>query len=323
MIRIANRYAPLLRRGGADHRGKDIMTTRSKGPAAGFAWLTRGIGVGFRHPKPLLGGAALLVVACLLPSLITLPIQFHAISDGTPPSLATNGWIMLGSALFGLLLVPLYAGYLQVIDAAERGLPARAPDIFKPYREGEAPRLVGYGLAILLVYIVVFAIIIVATGGGIASWYIQALTTQASHLPPPALPNGFGLAMALFAVLGLFMMGFYAVSLGQVALQRRNVFGAIGDGVVGALKNLLPLLVFAVSAMVACIVATIVFVIVAMVLALLAKLAGAWLMFVVLVPLYVALMLFMFAMMFGVMYHLWRDVCGDDNVPDLGTAIAA
>ncbi|WP_266183224.1 hypothetical protein [Dyella humicola] len=299
------------------------MTTRSKGPAAGFGWLTNGIRVSFRHPKPLLGGAALLVVACLLPTLITLPMQFHAMRAGTPQSPATFGWIMAISMLLGLLIAPLYAGYLQVVDAAERGLPARARDIFKPYRQGEAWRVIGLGLAIGVIYVAVLGIVIAATGGGIAGWYMQVLTAQATHQPPPGLPNGFGILMTLFTVLGLFMLGFYAISLGQVSLGHRSVFGAIGDGIVGALKNLLPLLVFAVSLALVWIVVIIAFALVALLLALLGKLVGPWLMFVLIIPLYVALVLAMFAVMFGVMYHLWRDVCGDDIVPDMAPAIAA
>jgi hypothetical protein len=299
------------------------MTTRSKGPAAGFGWLKNGISVGYRHPKPLLGGAAFLVLACLLPSLITLPLQFQAMKAGTPPSLATYGLIMAISMLFGLLLVPLYAGYLQLVDAAERGLPARALDIFKPYRQGEALRLIGYGLVLILVYVALFGLIIAATGGGIVTWYMQVLTAQTNHLPPPGLPEGFGIAMALFTLLGLLMMGFYAISLGQVALRRRNVFGAIGDGVLGALKNVLPLLVFAVSTGLAWIALAIAIAIVAVLLALLGKLVGAWLVFVLIIPLYIAIILIAFTVMFGAMYHLWRDVCGDDIVPDMAQAIAA
>ncbi|OOG60176.1 hypothetical protein [Rhodanobacter sp. C03] len=300
------------------------MTTRSRGPSAGFGWLTKGFSVGFRHPKPLLGGAAFLAVVCLLPSLITMPLQFHAINAGTPLSPAAFGWIMAVSMLLSLLTVPLYAGYLQVVDAAERGLPARALDIFKPYREGEALRLIGYGLAIIVVYVAMFGIVIAATGGGVASWYMQAFTAQANHQPPPtALPDGFGLTIALFMVLGLFMMGFYAISLGQVALRRRNVFGAIGDGMIGALKNVLPLLVFALTSILAWIAVTIVLVIVIMLLALLAKLISSWLVLVVIVPFYIALFLVMFTVMFGVMYHLWRDVCGDDSVTGMAPALAA
>lgn len=299
------------------------MTTRSKGPLAGFGWLKRGISVGYRHPKPLLGGAAFLGLACMLPSLIMLSMQFHSLNAGTQLSPAIFGWIMAGSMLLGLLTVPLYAGYLQVVDAAESGLPARARDVFKPYRQGGAWRLIGYGLAMIVVYLAMFGIIIAATGGGIASWYMQALTAQASHLPPPALPHGFGTAMALSMVLGLFMMGFYAISLGQVALRHRSVFGAIGDGIVGALKNLLPLIVFAVSALLAWVAFAVVFAIVALLFALLGKLVGAWLVLLLSIPLYIAMLLMMFAVMFGVMYALWRDVCGDDIVAGMAPAIAA
>lgn len=225
--------------------------------------------------------------------------------------------------LLGLLLVPLYAGYLQVIDAAEHGLPARARDIFKPYRQREALRLIGYGLALIVIYVALLGIIIVATGGSIPSWYMQLLTAQANHQPPPGLPHGFGIAMALLTVLGLFMMGFYSISLGQIALHRRDVFNAIGDGLIGALKNLLPLLVLVVSLVLAWIVVMIAIAIMVILLALLGKLIGAWLILVLVIPVYIALLLVMFAVMFGVMYHLWRDVCGDDTSSGMTQMIAA
>ncbi len=300
------------------------MTTRSNGPLAGLGWLKRGINVGYGNPKALFGGAAFLLLLCLLPTLVTMPMQFGALRAGTQPDPATFGWIMAISAIGGLLLVPLYAGYLRVIDAAERGLPARARDIFQPYRQGDALRLIGYGLAMAVVYTAAFGAVIAATGGGIARWYMQVITAQASHQPPPAtLPAGFGVAIALFLVLGLFMMGVHAISLGQVALGRRSVFGAIGDGLVGALKNLLPLLVFVVSLVIAWVVLAIVVVLLAGLFALLGKLVGAWLVMVLMIPLYIAMMLMLFAVMFGVMYYLWRDVCGDDTVPAPAQAIAA
>jgi hypothetical protein len=299
------------------------MTTRSRGPAAGFGWLTRGISVPFKHPKPLFAGAAILMLLCLLPSLITFPMQLHAVSAGTPLSPAFFGWIAVISTLLGLLLVPLYAGYLQVVDAAERGLPARAREIFRPYRNGEAVRLIGYGLALLVIYAAVVGIAVVATGGGIATWYMQSLTAQASHLPPPALPHYFGLAITLFMVFGLFMMGFYAISLGQISLNHRNVFGAIGDGFIGALKNVLPLLVFALISILAWIAVAIVIAIVVVLLVFIGKLVGTWLVFVLIIPLYIALILAIFGVMFGVMYQLWRDVCGDDIVTTMPPPLAA
>jgi hypothetical protein len=300
------------------------MTTRSRGPSAGFGWLTRGIGVGFRHPRPLFGGAALLMLLVLLPALVTVPMQLYSLRAGTPLNPAVFGGIMVGSMLLGLLIMPVYAGYLQVVDAAERGLPARARDIFTPYRQGEAPRLIGYGLTMIVLYAVMVATIVAATGGGIAHWYMQVVTAQLAHQPPPtALPQGFAAAVALFAVLSLFLMGFKAISLGQVALGRRGVFGAIGDGLAGALKNVLPLLVFALSAMVAWIAVVVGFVIVGLLLALLGKLVGAWLVIVFIVPLYIVLLLTVLAAMFGVMYHLWRDVCGDGIAASMAPSIAA
>lgn len=296
------------------------MTTRSKGPGAGFGWLTRGIDVAYRHPRPLLGGAGVLVVACLLPSLAALPFQWHAMQTGAQPSPAMFGGLMLLSMLLSLLVVPLYAGYLQVIDAAERGQRARARDIFKPYAQGQALRLIGYALLLMVVCIVLIALVVLAAGGGLAGWYMQAMAAQANHLPPPGLPAGFMSAFALLMVLWLFLMGFYAISLGQISLGHRSVLGSIGDGMTGALKNVLPLLVFALSLLLVWIVAMIAIVLLVLVVGLLAKLVGMWLMFVLAIPLYIVMVLAMYAVMFGVMYHLWRDVCGEDAAPGLAPA---
>jgi len=299
------------------------MTTQSKGPWSGFGWLRRGISMGYRHPKPIFGGAVILLLIVLVPSLSMLPFQLHSRIAGTPPSPSLFIGTMAVSMLLGLLVVPLYAGYLQVFDAAERGLPARATGIFNPYRQGDALRLIGYGLALVVIYLALLGIVILAAGRGIVAWYMQVLTAQAGHLPPPALPEGFGIAMALFTVMGLFMMGFYSVSLGQVALRRRGVFNALGDGFLGALKNLLPLLVLAASLVLAWIAVAIAIAIVIFVFALLGMLVGQWLVFAVAIPIYIALILVMFAAMFGVMYYLWRDVCGDDSASGAAQTIAA
>lgn len=299
------------------------MTTRSKGPLAGFGWLQHGIGAGFRHPKPIFGGAAFLLLACLVPSLLSLPLQLSLRNGGASPSPAVFVWILAGSALLGLLIVPLYAGYLQVIDAAERGQPARALDVFKPYRQGEALRLIGYGVALIVIYIGLFGIVIVATGSGIVGWYMQALNAQANHQLPPALPPGFGLTVLLLMLAGLFVMGFYSISLGQVALRRRGVFNAIGDGLMGALKNLLPLLVLAFSIFIAWIILAIALMIVIGVIVLIGKFAGGWLILLLGIPVYIAMLLLVFSVMFGVMYYLWRDVCGGDGASDAAQPIAA
>lgn len=300
------------------------MATRSRGLSAGFGWLNRGIRVGFNHPKPVFGGAFFVVLAALVPSLISMSMQFYALHSGRPPNPMFFAWTSLLSMLLGLLVLPLYAGYLQVVDAAEQGLPARAGDIIKPYREGKALRLIGYGMVMLVIYLALLATFFALNGGGIFHWYAQVLLARAHHLPPPAgLPDGFWKATLLAALFGIFMIGFYSIGLGQVTLRDRSVFGAVGDGVSGALKNLLPLLMLAIGLVLAWIVIALCFGIVAMVIVLISKLLGSLLMLVLLVPLYLALLFGVFTAMFGVMYYLWRDVCGDDAVSGTTEAIVA
>lgn len=299
--------------------------TRSNGPLAGFDWLKRGCNVGAGNSRAVFGGSALWLLACLLPTLMQLPIQFEGWRAGaqlTPRMLAL---IWVASWLLGLLLIPTTVGYLRVIDASERDLPTRARDIFQPYRQGETWRLIGYGLAMLAVDVAVFGTVLVATGGGVFRWYQQLAIAQANHQTPVAtLPSGFGATVVLLAVAGLFLLGVRAVALGQIALGRRSVVQAIGDGLSGAVKNVLPLLVFAFSLLVALIIFAIVVILLAGLLTLVGKLVGTWLVLLLVIPLYIAIMVGLGAALSGMMYYLWRDVCGsDDSMPAVAQSIAA
>jgi hypothetical protein len=150
------------------------------------------------------------------------------------------------------------------------------------------------------------------------------LTAQINHeTPPTTWPNGLGITVLLLMLYAIFMIGFYSIGLGQVTLRHRSVFGAMGDGLVGALKNMLPLLMLAMGLILLWIAVAICFGIVAFVLTLIGKLVGAWLVFVLIVPLYIALLLVAFAAMFGVMYHLWRDVCDGDSVTGMAEPLVA
>ena len=300
------------------------MTTRSKGPAAGFGWLTRGFSAGFRHPKPLLGGAAVLLIAAFLPTLVTLPLRIHAMQSGTPPNPVTSIGSLVFSMLIGLLLIPLYGGFLQLMDATEGGRAARVLDIFRPYRDGSALRLIGFGLLVLLLYVVIIGALMLTLGGGLLHWYVQMLGTQPQQPPmPPSLPHGFGVFFALSMVFALFMTGFYAIALGQVALSRRGVFASVGDGIVGAAKNVLPLLTLALGGLLAAIALAIAVIFVGMVVVLLGKLVGQWLVLVIAIPLYIALMMTVFVGGFGVSYHFWRDVCGPDEATAMQEPVTA
>jgi hypothetical protein len=281
------------------------------GPMAGFRWLMYAINLGRNNPKAVFGAAALSMVLMLVPSLLTVPLQM----TGTQ-SAGRMATVIAISMLFGLLLAPLYGGLLSIIDAAERGRPARATDVFAPYRAGGgAVRMIGFALGMLVVYAAIVAIVLGVVGTGIIHWYTEVLAAQAAKSTTmPALPAGFGTAVALFAVFWLLVMGVYAVGFGQVALAGRSPLAALKDGFVGSIKNLLPLLMLVVGLFVAWIAVALAVIVLVGIAALLAKLVGAWVLFVVAVPVYIALILALYVVMFGVMYFMWRDVCGGSDM---------
>lgn len=278
------------------------MKTRAMGPLAGIGWLKNGINLGRNNPKAVFGGAGLLLLLALLPTLVTLPVQL-ALTPGPTGQLG----IMAFSLLASLLLVPLVGGYLGLIHAVEQGRPAKATDIFDAYRSGGALPLIGFGLAMLVPYVVMLVVIIAVAGTGIFSWYLHSLQT---------LPEGFGLAIALGSVIWLFVSGMYSIGFGQVAIARRGVVAALGDGAVGAVKNVLPLLVLTLASAIAAVVLGAMLLLLGLLVGFLAKLVGVWLLVVIAVPAYIALLLAIYVVMFGVMYHLWRDVCGGDDLAE-------
>lgn len=299
------------------------MALRSNGPLTGFGWLARAVNLGHRNAKAVFGGAALVVLAMLLPMLGSMPLQVGALHPGAVPSGTSVLGTLVLSTLLGLLALPAYAGYLRVIDASERGVATRAVDVFAPYRRGEVLRFMGFGLTMALVYFALLGLVLVGTGGGVARWYMQLLASGAQPNALPALPSDFALVFALLIVVMLWLMGVYSIAIGQVALRGRSIVGAVTDGMLGSLKNLLPLVVFAVSLMVAVFIVALCMGIAVAALALLGKVVGLWLTFVLAIPLYLAFFLAMIVVTFGAMYHLWRSVCDDGNGPALEQAIAA
>jgi hypothetical protein len=290
---------------------------------AGFRWLMSAINLGRNNPKAIFGAAALSLLLMLVPSLVSVPMQIIG-----SPSIGRMVAGMVVSLLLSLLLAPLYGGLLAIIDAAERGRPAKATDVFAPYRSGGgAARMIAFAVGMLVVYAAIVAIVVVAAGTGIVHWYMDILAAQAAKTAPTALqhlPDGFGTAMALFTVFWLLLMGIYSVGFGQVALAGRSPVAALKDGLVGSVKNLLPLLVLSVGLILATAAVVLALLIVVGILALLAKLVGAWLLLVVALPIYLAFVLIIYVVMFGTMYFMWRDICGgSDTTPEAVTAMAA
>ena len=126
-----------------------------------------------------------------------------------------------------------------------------------------------------------------------------------------ALPEGFGTVMAIGSLFALFMGGVYAIGFGQVALGGRSIGQALGDGFGGTLKNVLPIVLLAVIAVIAMFALALVVGIVGGILMLVGSIVSKALGMLLVMPIYVGMLLVIYVVMFGAMYFMWRDVCGD------------
>lgn len=292
------------------------MTTRAMGPGAGFDWLKRAINLGNDNPRAVFGAAAWLLLVALVPTIVQLVLQ-----NGLG---MTDPAVMLGLVGFSLLyslvvMPPLFVGFLRVIRDAERGADVRASSLFDGYRDAPL-RAIGWMLLVMLAVIVLFGGILVGFGSSFLGELAAVLTAAeaAGTGAPgqvPALPDGFGKLFGLMLVVSIFFNGVYAISLGQVALGGRGPLGAFGDGLTGSIKNLLPLLVLFVIALVGGLVLALVLGLLVLLLAMIGGLVHPALAVILAAPVYLAAMLALYVVMFGVTYHMWRDICGDDATP--------
>lgn len=290
------------------------MQMRAMGPGAGWRWLMQAINLGRNNPKAIVGAAILLILVALIPTVVQLIAQFGF--KMTEPS-AMFGLIGF-SLLYSLLVMPpMLGGFLRVIDATENGRPTHATAIFDVFKPGHgAARMILLAVVLAVIAFVVFGLILAVFGSGVATWYMQVLTASqgaSTGATPslPALPEGFGMVFGLMLLFGLFVQGAYAIAFGQVSLTQRSVGGALADGFVGALKNLLPLLVLLLLWIVFMFVLLLVMALLVTLLGVVGTLVHPALGIILAAPVYLAFIVILYVVIIGVMYHLWRDVAGD------------
>lgn len=295
------------------------MTTRANGPLAGLAWLKRGLNSGRHNPRAIFGGAALLMVAALIPGFLQAFV--HMVLKPGPGGATIIAAVT--TVLAVLLLGPLMGGYLRVIDASERGQPAHAADILAPFRNAhDAQRLIGFSFVMLLVQLGALSLLFAVFGQGLQNlqdWYLRVAelmqqTTPGKPAQLPPAPDGLGGLFSLGGLFAVFVAAVFAVGLGQVALRDRGIGTALLEGLAGATRNLLPLLVMAAVGFALMMAAAVALLLVAGVLGLLHPMLAV----AVFLPLYMVFVLVLYVVLFGVMYHLWRDVAGDAPAPAAG-----
>ena len=296
------------------------MTTRAVSPGSGWGWLRQAINLGRNNPRAVFGAVALLAVIALIPSVIQLVLQ-HGLGLGPEAVMMVIGVTTLASIVVYPLLI---GGMLRVIHAAENGRPTHATAIFDSFRaDGGRGRLIAFGLLMTAIYLGVFLLVISLFGRDFLSWYWQLITAAqeqqagGAQMSPEllALPDGFGRVMALGSLFALFMGGVYAIGFGQVALGGRSVGQALSDGLAGTLKNVLPIVLLALLAVVALFALALVVGIVGGILALVGGAVHKALAVALVMPVYLGMLLVVYVVMFGVMYFMWRDICGEPPAP--------
>lgn len=301
------------------------MTTRAVSPGSGWRWFRQAINLGRNNPKAVFGAVALMAVIALIPSVIQLLLQY-GLGLGPEAVMMVIGVTTLASIVIYPLLI---GGLLRVIHASENNQPTHATAIFDTFQAGhDRGRLIGFGLLMTAIYLGVFLLVISLFGKDFMAWYWQLITAAQAQqaggaaMSPEmmALPEGFGRVMAIGSLFALFMGGVYAIGFGQVALGGRSVGAALSDGLGGTLKNVLPIVLLAVLAVIAMFALALVVGIIGGILMLVGSLIHKALGLLLVMPIYLGMLLVVYVVMFGVMYFMWRDICGEAPAADAPAA---
>ncbi len=285
------------------------MSIRSVGMASPFRWLMKSLDIGRRQPGALFGGFALLLVIGLIPSVIQMAVQY-GLQPPVPVMLTVYALVMLAGLV---IMPPLAAGGFRLVHACETGQPARATDVFAVFRDRPAAvRMILTALLLMVIYVAVFVALVLMPGGT----YFGEIMQVAMTTPPGQQPDMTGLEPppglllwtlgALFAALvvgNAYMLAFVQASLGG-----RGPLGATADGFMGTLKNLLPLIGFAiVLGIVGFVLLFILMLVLILVVGLLAM-ASPVLGMIIAIPVYLVVVLVIYVVMFAFYYHAWREI---------------
>jgi hypothetical protein len=287
------------------------MATRAMGPGAGWGWLKQAINLGSQRPTPIFAGAALVLGAVVVVGIGLVALMALAGTAFEPGGSSAMLMSFLVTLPILLVMSGLLVGYLRIVDAVENGGDPSAGDVFDGFRDRRAClRALGFMLALAIGQNLLMAGLIAVLAPDVGAWYLQAMQDPTAEPPEmTALPEGFGAAFAVMWVVSLFVYAVQAIGLGQIALGRSTVATAVVDGLAGAVKNLLPLIVLMLLGIVAALIAGAGIMLLMFVVGLLAKAVGAWIWIILGVPLYLALLIALIVVSFGTMYYMWRDIC--------------
>ena len=304
------------------------MTARTVSFATPFRWLMKAVDVGRRNPRALFGGFAILLVIGLVPTGVQMVLQ-ALLADRPVVMWTLYALVVLASML---AMPPLTGAAIRVLHDCETGQPASALDVFNGYRDSAfAVRLVLTSLLMFAMYVVVLAVLFAVMP---AKEMMIDLFSRSLATPPGGQPDmtGFDMDTSTLPWLFLWFVGAMAViftamhmqmlTITHAALSGQGPVASLASGVIGTLKNIVPLTAFTLAMLVIAFVAMIVLGLVLGLLAVVLTLVSPVLAGVVLLPIYLAAILLGMIVLYGFYYHAWREIFGETAADPLD-AIAA
>lgn len=298
------------------------MTTQAVGAGKGFAWLVDTLGLIRRNPTPTLGGAGWVLGASMVVMVAFMLLDFGFIWLAKPsPVVSFLAGLLLGVPIM-YVFAGMFIGYLRMVRKLDAGEPASAADVFEGLRDVAAnARAFGLVMLLLLATYLVVGSLVAVLAPDLGRWYLEGVMAgpmAEPAPPPPGFVSGFFKVFPIIIALGLFSYAVQGIGIAQVALRERKVVAAIGDGFMGAVRNLLPLLVLSVAVISLWVAILLGFgILLALVMAA-AHFTSQWLL-VLALPIYLLLLVLMIAISYALGYHLWRDICGG-GAPSPGVA---
>jgi len=211
--------------------GNFISGGRSRPSGNGWQWIASARAL--TKPRQLLWISIFIVFALI------------AIAIGSIPK--------FGSLALYFIMPVLFGGVMLTCDKARRGEEITVGDLFSGFRTHFA-KLAGLGLATLLMYVAVFAIIAAIFGTAAALILSGFEHPQASD---PAF--AIGIVIAVLVMLGLSVPIYMAVwfSYALVTINNFGVLQALKASFSGCAKNIIPFLVYSLIMMLFALAATI------------------------------------------------------------------
>jgi hypothetical protein len=277
------------------------------GVAAPWRWLQQGTGLVRAHPRPLLGGAALLVAMALLPSVLAAVFA---------PLFSPAGAQALGAIASLLLYPPAVGGYLRLIHACQSGQDASPAAMFAVFADGPAARRLVIGnLIVLSGFMLLIALLAFALGGDALLGYLQQLSLLKPGDAPPELPAGalpFALALVL---VGIYMLAAQGLAFAELALGARPPLPAVGAALGASARHYGVFLLFFLPAMFLAFLGFMLVALAAVLLATMLAVLSAVLGKLVVGLCTVVLMIALYALLFAFFYFAWRELSGEPATP--------